>query len=416
MMAKQRIISEKTETDVLIVGGGLVGGTLAVALDAAGLRSAVIERDDPSALLDAGFDGRASAIALASQRMFQVLGLWDRIEPDASPILDIRVSEGDSRLFLHFDHREANGEASGEPFGHMVENRTIRTAIHEKLPKLPNVRLFAPAKLDFLERTTDGVCARLADGHIIRARLAVAADGRNSAVRKDAGIGVTGWNYGQSAIVCTVELERSHANVAQEHFLPSGPFAILPLTGRRSSIVWTERTDLAPAMMDLSPSEFMAELGSRFGDFLGELSLVGPRWSYPLSLQFAKAATVPRLALVGDALHGMHPIAGQGLNMGLRDVAALAEVLCDARRLGLDPADGAALARYERWRRFDNFVMLASTDCLNRLFSNDVRPLRGVRDLGLSLWGRIAPLKRLSMRLAMGTLGELPRLLRGQPF
>ena len=410
MMAAKRQSPKKIETDVLIVGGGLVGGTLAVALDAAGLRSTVIERGDPAALLDEGFDGRASAVAHASQRMLQVLGLWDHIAPDASPILDIRVSEGGSRLFLHFDHREANGE----PFGHMVENRTIRAAIHKKLPKLPNVRLLAPAQLDTLERGPDGVSARLVDGRHIHAQLAVAADGRNSALRRDAGIGVTGWTYRQSAIVCTVEHERSHGQVAQEHFLPSGPFAILPLTRNRSSIVWTERAELAPAMMDLPDDEFMAELGSRFGDFLGDLSLVGPRWSYPLSLQFARAATARRLVLVGDALHGMHPIAGQGLNMGLRDAAVLAEVLFDAKRLGLDPADGAALANYERRRRFDNFVMLASTDWLNRLFSNDMRPLKGVRDLGMSLWGRLGPLKRLSMRHAMGTLGDPPRLPRGQ--
>ena len=410
IMAGQRRFPEITETDVLIVGGGLVGGTLAVALASAGLGAAVIERDDPAALLDAGFDGRASAIAHASQRMLQTLGLWDRIAPEAAPILDIRVSEGESRLFLHFDHREAGDE----PFGHMVENRMIRTAIHEKLPTMPNVRLFAPAGLASLERHADGVIARLDDGNVIRARLAVAADGRNSRLRRDAGIHTTGWGYGQTGIVCTVEHEHAHGNVAQEHFLPAGPFAILPLTKNRSSIVWTERADLAPTMMALPDTEFLAELGARFGDFLGRLSLAGPRWSYPLSLQFAAAATARRLALVGDALHGMHPIAGQGLNMGLRDVAALAEVLCETKRHGLDLADGAALARYARWRRFDNFVMLASTDWLNRLFSNDIRPVRNLRNLGMSLWGSVGPLKRLSMRHAMGTLGELPRLLRGQ--
>ena len=412
IMVRQNEIPETTETDVLIVGGGLVGGTLAVALASAGLRAAVIERDHPAVLLDAGFDGRASAFAHASQRMFHTLGLWARIRPEAAPILDIRVSEGESSLFLHFDHREAGGE----PFGHMVENRVIRAAIHEKLSTLSNIRLFAPAGLASLERNFNGVNARLDDGNLIRARVAVAADGRNSRLRRDAGIHTTGWAYGQTGIVCTIEHQQPHGNVAQEHFLPAGPFAILPLTGNRSSIVWTERADLAPTMMALPDEEFLAELGARFGDYLGRLSLVGPRWSYPLSLQFAAAATGRRLALVGDALHGMHPIAGQGLNMGLRDAAALAEVLCDAKRLGLDLADGAALARYERWRRFDNFLMLASTDWLNRLFSNDIRPLKNLRNLGMSLWGSVGPLKRLSMRHAMGTLGELPRLLRGQPL
>ncbi|WP_316976014.1 UbiH/UbiF/VisC/COQ6 family ubiquinone biosynthesis hydroxylase [Shumkonia mesophila] len=398
------------ETDVLIVGGGLVGGALACALASAGIASAVIEKDDPANHLTAAFDGRAFATAYATRRMLEALGLWQRIAPEASPILDIRVSEGGSPFFLHFAH----GEGGDEPFGHMVEARTMRRAIHARMAEWPAIRLIAPARVVSLARQPGGVEAVLADGRRLRAALAVAADGRGSRLRAEAGIRTTGWPYGQHGIVCTVAHERGHGNVAHEHFLPSGPFAILPLTGNRCSLVWTERSDLAPHLMGLPEADFAAEAARRIGDFLGHLEVVGPRWSYPLGLQFAERAHDRRLALVGDALHAMHPIAGQGLNMGLRDAATLAEVLTDARRLGLDLGDGAALARYDRWRRFDNFMMLVATDGLTRVFANDIRPLKAARDLGLAVVGRIAPLKRLIMRHHMGTLGELPRLLRGE--
>jgi len=398
------------DTDVLIVGGGLVGGALACALATGGIASVVVERDDPAGHLTAEFDGRAFATAHATRRMLETVGLWARIGPEASPILDIRVSEGGSPFFLHFAH----GEAGDEPFGHMVEARTLRRAIHARMAELPAVRLLAPAGVVSLRRDAGGVEAGLADGGRVQARLAVAADGRHSRLRAEAGIRTTGWPYRQHGIVCTVAHARGHGNVAHEHFLPSGPFAILPLTGRRVSLVWTERGDLAPHLMGLPEAEFTAEVARRIGDFLGDLKVVGPRWSYPLGLQFAERAHDRRLVLVGDALHAMHPIAGQGLNMGLRDAATLAEVLIDARRLGLDPGDGPQLARYDRWRRFDNFMMLLATDALTRLFANDIRPLRAARDLGLAALGRVAPLKRLVMRHHMGTLGELPRLLRGE--
>ncbi|MFO1128827.1 MAG: UbiH/UbiF/VisC/COQ6 family ubiquinone biosynthesis hydroxylase [Rhodospirillales bacterium] len=396
--------------DVLIVGGGLVGGTLAIALAQGGLTSLVIEAGDPQAALDAGFDGRCSAIALTSQRMLAALGLWEPLTADAAPMLDIRVSDGASSLFLHYDHRDVGDQ----PFGYMLENRLLRRALLTRMRAEPAIRLIAPDRITRLERAGDGVEARLASGGRLRATLVIAADGRGSRIRDEAGIRVTRWSYGQTAIVCTVRHQRSHDFIAHEHFLPAGPFAILPLQpGDRSSLVWTERAELAPLIMGGSDAQFLAELERRFGDFLGNLTVEGPRFSHPLSLQYAWRAVDRRLALVGDAAHAMHPIAGQGLNMGFRDVAALAEVLGDAKRRKADPGAPQVLARYQRWRRFDNTLMLAMTDGLNRLFSNDIAPIRLARDLGLAGVNRMPALKRLFMRHAMGLAGELPRLMRG---
>ncbi len=408
--------------DVLIVGGGFVGACLAAALGASSLRVALVDRADPKDTLQATFDGRAFAISAANQRMLAGIGLWPHLDPTSAPILDIRVSDGPSLLFLHYDHEDV-GEG---PMGYMVENHHLRVALHERLSALPGLINLAPVALDTLERTPGGVTATLSDGRRIRARLVVGADGRGSEVRRRAGIQLTQWSYGQTGIVCTVRHERDHGFIAHERFLPAGPFAILPLMGEaangslghadRASIVWTERDDLAPAILALDDETFADELRRRFGSFLGSVEVIGPRWSYPLSLQFAKRTTSTRLVLIGDAAHGMHPIAGQGLNMGLRDVATLAEVLVEAHRLGLDVGDGAQLARYQRWRRFDNAVMLAATDVLNRLFSNDIAPLRLARDLGLAAVDKLPPLKKLFMRHAMGVVGELPKLLQGRPL
>ncbi len=408
-MATKRTTTRNLDTEVVIVGGGLVGGALACALAAAGIPSVVIERGDPAAQLDDAFDGRAFAIAYATRRMLEATGIWPHVA-DPSPIHDIRVSEGGAPLFLHF----AKGESGDQPFGHMVEARHLRRAIHARLAELPGVTFLARTELTALERDEPGVTAHLPDGPAVSARLAVAAEGRNSRLRAEAGIRTTGWSYRQSGIVCTVEHAEPHGNVAHEHFLPSGPFAILPLTGNRCSLVWTEPTRLANRIMELDDAGFLAELARRFGDFLGDLALTGPRWCYPLGLQFARRAYDERMVLVGDSLHAMHPIAGQGLNMGLRDVATLAEVLRDAKDLGLDIGDGVPLARYERWRRFDNFMMLVATDGLTRIFSNDFRPLKRVRNLGMAAIGLVPPVKRLAMRHHMGTLGDLPRLLRGE--
>ncbi len=402
------------DADALIIGGGMVGGTLALALAQGGLGVALVDQADPQALLAAEFDGRASAIALGSKRVLEGLGLWSLLEDGAAAIDDIRVSDGDSLFFLHYNHRDTGPDSGDEPFGHMVENRNLRKALATRLPHAPGVALLAPAAVVERQREDNGVAAVLEDGRRITARLMIGAEGRKSPTREHAGIRLTSWSYGQTAIVCTVAHEKPHRNVAQERFLPAGPFAILPLTGNRSSIVWTERSSLAPAIMALDEKELLQELKRRFGDFLGELEVVGRRWAHPLSLQFAEKTIGQRLALVGDAAHGMHPIAGQGLNMGLRDVAALAQVLVDTHRLGLDIGSGAALERYQRWRRFDNTLMLAATDGLNRLFSNSIQPLRLARDLGLAAVNRLGPVKRLFMRQAMGLSGDLPRLMRGQ--
>jgi 2-octaprenyl-6-methoxyphenol hydroxylase len=401
---------ETLDADVLIIGGGLVSGTLACALGGAGLDVVVVDRDDPGTALDAAFDGRASAIARASQRLLLGVGLWTDLKARATPILDIRVADGSSPLSLHYDHRAV----SDQPFGYMIENRDIRRALAERLAALATVRYLAPATVGDLDRSPVGAEARLADGRRVRAMLAVGADGRGSATRTAANIRVTRWSYDQTAIVCTVAHERPHGHVAIERFLPAGPFAILPLTGDRSSLVWTERVDLAPAIMALSEADFAAELGVRFGDFLGRLNVVGPRWSYPLSAQFSATVTARRLALAGDAAQAIHPIAGQGLNLGIRDAAALAEVVVDAWRLGLDVGSGTVLEGYRRWRRFDSALMIAVTDGLNRLFSHNIPALRLARGLGLAAVERTPLLKKTLMRHAMGVLGELPRLLRGE--
>ncbi|MFQ5954790.1 MAG: UbiH/UbiF/VisC/COQ6 family ubiquinone biosynthesis hydroxylase [Kiloniellales bacterium] len=404
------------EADVLVVGGGLVGTTLAAALGGAGVAVVLVERADPADLAAVGFDGRVSAIALGSANLLGAIGVWERVA-EAEPIRDIRVSDGDargraSRLFLHYDHRELGDR----PFGYMVENRVLRAALYARLAELGAVRVLAPVAVDALERGPRRVEARLADGRRVVARLAVGADGRRSALRRRAGIGVITWPYAQTSIVCTVAHQRPHNGVAHEHFLPGGPFAVLPMTGRRSAVVWTESNRLAPHMLALGEPEFGGEMTRRFGDSLGRLRPVGPRWSYPLSLLHAERYIDRRLALIGDAAHAIHPIAGQGLNLGFRDVAALAEAVVDARRLGLDIGEVPVLQRYQRWRRFDTLLLAAVTDGLNRLFSNDLTPVRLIRDLGLGAVNRAAPLKRFFTRHAMGLVGELPRLVRGEPL
>ena len=397
------------DVDVIIVGSGMIGATLGMALGGAGIRVALIDRVSPATMVDVPFDGRASAIAYASYRALDAIGVWRHLGMEAQPILDIRVSEGDSLMFLHYDHREL-GDG---PLGFMLENRHLRRGLFAAISDISNISLLAPAELDSLDRTEGGVVAHLADGLTISGRLAVAAEGRNSPVREAAGIGVQGWSYEQSGIVCTVAHERPHRGVAHERFLAAGPFAILPLTGKRASLVWTEPSAVADRLIELDELAFNEEMRERFGDFLGYVEAVGPRWCYPLSLHNAESYIGQRLVLVGDAAHGMHPIAGQGLNLGFRDVAALAEVVIDAARLGLDIGGANVLARYETWRRFDSMVLLAVTDGLNRLFSSDIGAIRAARDVGLAAVNRVPPLKRFFMRHARGTVGKLPRLLNG---
>jgi 2-octaprenyl-6-methoxyphenol hydroxylase len=416
--------SDEIETEVAVVGGGMVGLTLAVALAGAGIETAVVDTQTPEARVAPGYDGRASAIAYASSRALAGIGVWQDLGPHAQPIERIRVSDADasgraSSLFLHYDHRQlAPTDAGAPPLGFIVENRAIGEALLAALAAQKSATHIAPARVTAFEAGGAGATLALADGRRIRARLAVAADGRQSRLRQMAGIGVTQWDYPQIGIVCTVAHERPHRAVAHENFLPAGPLALLPMVddehGHRSSVVWTERRQLAPAILGLTDEDFSGALQRRFGDSLGRLHVLGGRWSYPLALVIAMRATARRLALVGDAAHAIHPIAGQGLNLGLRDVAALAESLVDSRRLGLDLGDGVGLARYDRWRRFDTVALMAVTDGLNRLFSNDIGALRLLRDLGLAAVNELPPLKRFFMRHAMGQVGDLPRLLAGK--
>lgn len=413
--------SAPQRADLVIVGGGLVGLVLARALGAAGLAVAVVDRERPAHAAADAFDGRGSAIAWGSAQVLKGLGLWEALAPHAGPIREIRVSDGDSLLFLHYDHRETGVRAEGEPapLGYIIENRFIRRALYAAVAATETVQLLAPAEVASLDRQPGRVEARLKDGRRIVARLAVACDGRESPLRAAAGIGTVRWRYDQTGIVAAVAHARPHRGVAHERFLPAGPLAMLPLPDspegeHRSSIVWTEKAELAPLMLALPDDEFSAEIARRFGDSLGAIRVAGPRWSYPLALIHASRYTAHRLVLAGDAAHAIHPIAGQGLNLGLRDVAALAECIVDAARLGLDIGTGEALARYERWRRVDNLVLAATTDGLNRLFSNAVTPVQAVRDAGLGLVNRVPAAKRMFMQHAMGMLGDLPRLVRGE--
>jgi 2-octaprenyl-6-methoxyphenol hydroxylase len=398
--------------EVIVVGGGLAGLTLGIACAHAGIEVAVIDREDPATMLSAPFDGRATAIAYGSQQVLAGIGLWPLVATAAEPILEIRVADGDSPLFLHYDHRDL-GTA---PLGYIVENRVMRRAQIERGRALPNLRHLAPVTVERVERSAAAATAFLSDGRVLVGELVAACDGKASPLRRAAGIRTIHWTYPQTGIVCTVRHELPHHGVAVEHFLPAGPFAILPMTEQRSSIVWTEREALAPEILALDEAGFAAELRRRFGDFLGDVEVIGPRWSYPLALLHAERYTAPRLALVGEAAHLIHPIAGQGHNLGIRDIAVLAELIVEGRRLGLDLATPDLLRRYERWRRFDNLTLAVVTDGLNRLFSNALPPLRLLRDLGLAAVDKLPPMKRLFMRHAMGVVGDLPRLVRGEPL
>ena len=399
------------QTEVLIAGGGFAGLALALALrQALGPRFAVTLADPA---LARGEDPRASAIAAAPRRMFEALGVWAAVAPHAQAILDMvitdsRVDDAVRPVLLTFE-----GEIEpGEPFAHMIENARLVAELAAKAAAAGVTLVSQPVK-DFAAAGAD-VTVELGDGSTWAANLLVAADGGRSRLRERAGIAVHGWPYGQSAIVTTVAHERDHRGRAEEHFLPGGPFAILPLRDNRSSIVWTEHTADAERSVALPDAAFRDELEKRFGLHLGDIALAGPRRAYPLGLWVARSFIAERMALVGDAAHVIHPIAGQGLNMGLRDIAALAEAVVDAARLGLDAGDATVLERYQRWRRFDTMTMGVSTDVLNRLFSNRSDALRLVRDIGLGLVDRLPPLKRMFMREAAGLSGEVPKLLRGE--
>jgi 2-octaprenyl-6-methoxyphenol hydroxylase len=404
---------QSREAEIVVGGAGFAGLALGIALRQGLGDPFTVTIADPALAHARSKDPRASAIAAAARRLFEAIGVWGAVVKNAQPILDMVVT--DSKLddavrptFLTF-----GGEVEeGEPFAHMIENRHLVDALAEQAKSL-GVELRATSIAGFAAEP-NSIQVQLADDETITARLLVGADGAHSLIREQAGIATHGWNYDQSAIVTTVAHEREHNGRAEEHFLPAGPFAILPLTGKRCSIVWTETSREAERIIALQDSEFHAELEKRFGLHLGDIQLAGPRRAFPLGLFTARTFIGERLALVGDAAHIIHPIAGQGLNMGLRDVAALAEAVADAVRLGLDPGGPDVLERYQRWRRFDTMTMGVATDGLNRLFSNHSDALRLVRDVGLGLVERMPMLKRMFIREAAGLTGDVPKLLKGE--
>jgi 2-octaprenyl-6-methoxyphenol hydroxylase len=414
------------DVDVVIAGGGMAGLTLALALAQAGLDVAVVEATPQETRIARPFDGRTSAIAFANFRQWRALGLGEALGPLAQPITEILITDGPDPsarrgpplpAFLHFDVDEVATETGGDPLGWVLENRHIRAALGEAMAASRAVMITGVVKS--ISPGAGRMTTTLEDGRTLSAAVVVAADGRASRVRTAAGIGVQGWSYPQSGVSTTLALERPHNGVAHQHFLPGGPLAILPLIGDasadyRASLVWTEGAERADALIAASPEAFEAHLARRFGDMLGRPRLIGPRVAYPLRLQVADAMIGDRTALIGDAGHVIHPIAGQGLNLGLKDVAALAEVLITAARLGEDIGSAMVLDRYARWRRFDGAGLAMATDLLTRLFSNDIAPVRLARAVGLAAVNRTPALRRLFMREAGAGLGDLPQLLRGE--
>jgi 2-octaprenyl-6-methoxyphenol hydroxylase len=410
--------------DVVVAGAGSNGSTLALALAQGGMSVALVDPKPLDTGAAANFDGRAYFIAYGVLRQWRALGLGEALARQAQPVREILVTDGPgpgaaagapAPVFLRFDADDLGEAAAGEPLGWMLESRHIRAALTAGL-QASGVTVLAPAEVAGIATTPGAAEVRLADGRVLKTPLLVGAEGRRSAVREAAGIGAFGWGYPQVGVVATVALARPHQGVAHEYFTPGGPLAILPLPGDRASLVWSERARAAEALMAGSDAAFEAHLARRFGDFLGRPKLVGPRASHPLGLNIAEAMVAPRTALVGDAAHVVHPVAGQGLNMGLKDVAALAEVVVDAARLGEDWGSPVVLERYQRWRRFDSATLAVATDLFVRVFSNDDPLLRLARGAGLALVNRIAPARRFFARDAGADLGEVPRLLQGRPL
>jgi 2-octaprenyl-6-methoxyphenol hydroxylase len=414
-------MSETTDmiADVIVVGGGLNGPALALALAGAGFRVAVVDRLAESRRADPEFDGRAYAVALGSARLLGTFGVWQAVQGRAEPIRDIEVAEGIPGLLgaaplLHFDPRETD---EGR-VGWIVEDGWLRGALLDAMDAAPGIAQIAPAEVAGTDYGSAAATVRLADGRVLSAPLVVACDGRRSPVAAAAGIRRLSWSYDQAGLVNAIAHELPHGGLAHQSFFPGGPFAVLPLPDdgpvHRSSLVWSERTAAADRLRALDDAAFTAEIAARIGGRLGEVTLAGKRWAYPLDLTLAERYVAPRLALAGDAAHGIHPIAGQGLNIGLRDIGALAEVLVEAARIGEDIGSVLVLQRYQRWRRFDATSLALGMDALNRLFSNHSSALRLVRDAGLTAVNRTGWLRRAFMREAAGVTGQVPRLLRGQ--
>jgi len=404
------------DTDILIAGGGLNGPALALALAQGGFRVTVVDARPAPDRAEAGFDGRAYALAIASVRLLKAIGLWDSVADKAQPMLEIKASdgragEGSAPFFLHFDA----AEIEEGPMGHMLEDRFLYAAFLRAMQQTPAITLLSGETVVAQDVAPSGVTVTLGSGRRLTGGLLVGCDGRGSGTAERAGIRRVGWGYGQTALVTAIRHEHDHQGTAHQFFMPSGPLAILPLKGgHHSSIVWSETDANAAAIQALPDAEYLDALRPRFGDFLGEIHLAGARFTYPLSLSLAERFIAHRLALVGDAAHGVHPIAGQGLNLGLRDVAALAEVLVLAHRRGEEPGSPAALEEYQRWRRFDATALALGMDTVNRVFSTDNPILRMGRDLGMGLVSAVPGLRRGFMRQAAGLTGELPKLLTGR--
>ncbi|NNE89440.1 MAG: 2-octaprenyl-6-methoxyphenyl hydroxylase [Silicimonas sp.] len=403
----------KFDTDIVIAGGGLNGTTLALALSSAGFQVTLVDPIKQSKRKGAKFDGRSYALAIASKHVLSALGVWSSLN-DVQPILEIKVTdgragEGPSPLMLAFDH----AEIEEGPMGFMVEDRHLRPALLDAVAK-SDITEISGESVENEDPDTAGVTVTLSSGKSLRARLLIACDGKKSAIAHRAGIKRIGWQYDQSALVTAISHERPHNGTAHQFFMPSGPLAILPLTKNRASIVWTETRARAQTIQAMDDEAYLEELRPRFGDFLGDISLAGARFTYPLELSIASRFVAQRTALVGDAAHAVHPIAGQGLNAGLKDVAALAEVLVDAKRRGEDIGRADVLARYQQWRRFDTASLALATDTFNKLFSNDNTALRLIRDIGLGVTNALPGLRRGLIREAAGLTGDLPRLARGQ--
>lgn len=404
------------DSDILIAGGGLNGPALALALAQSGLSVTVVDARPAPARAEAGFDGRSYALAIASKRLLTAIGVWPAVAAQVQPILQIKASDGTAGqgaapFFLHFD----SAEIEEGPMGFMLEDRHLYRAFLDAMQTTPGLTLLSGETVVAQEIGPKGVTVSLASGKTLTARLLIGCDGRGSGTAARAGIRRVGWGYGQTALVTAIRHAEDHHGVAQQFFMPAGPLAILPLPGgHHSSIVWSESETAAKAIQALDNAAYLEVLRPRFGDFLGEITLAGARFTYPLSLSLAQSFVAPRLALVGDAAHGVHPIAGQGLNLGLRDVAALAEVLVDATRRGEDIGAEDVLERYQRWRRFDSTTLALGMDSVNRLFSNDNPALRLARDLGMGAVNALPGLRRRFIRQAAGLTGDLPRLLAGQ--
>ena len=398
-------------TEVTIAGGGLVGNALAIALAQGGLKVTVIDPLPREAQVAAAFDGRTSAISQGSVRILTHVGAWEHIAPHAQPIHDIRVCEEEKSGFVHYSDRDV-----GEPFGYIVENNILRRGLFAALEAQQNITLISPNKVKGFTNNGASITAHLENGDEVTSPLLVAADGRFSGLRKQAGLAHRIIQYDQVAIVCVVEHELPHHGLALEKFYTAGPFAMLPLTGNRSGIVWTESPADAPHYVNLPDDQFDAELQRRVGDAAtsvwGKVKSVGKRFSYPLALMHAESFISPRFVLVGDAAHGIHPIAGQGVNLGYRDVAVLSELIIDQRKLGLDIGAHTVLAHYQRWRKLDSVTMTASTDILNRLFMSRIPGMSLVRRAGMSAVNRMPTLKGFFMRHAMGLVGDLPKMMQ----